>query len=156
MALKIAILEDSLDRQAIMRRCLADRFYTFDARFFDNSPEMIRFMEEHLTETIAIALDNDLELIPDADGKLIDPGSGRAVAEYLAEREPMCAVIIHTTNTDAAAAMTEVLNDAGWKTRRVIPFDDMSWIETDWFFTMRRVLVGPIKREPQPMAGHQP
>ena len=31
-----------------MRRCLADRFYTFDAHFFDESGEMIRFLDEYL------------------------------------------------------------------------------------------------------------
>ena len=53
-------LEDNLDRQAIMRACLADRFYMFDVRFFDDSCEMIRFLEGNLNETLVIALDNDL------------------------------------------------------------------------------------------------
>jgi hypothetical protein len=148
MALKIAILEDNLDRQAIMRRCLTDRFYTFDARFFDNAPEMIRFLGSSLNDCIAIALDNDLEMIERSDGTLSDPGSGREVAEFLASREPVCPVIIHTTNTDAAAYSTELLKQAGWTTRRVIPFDDMNWIESDWFFSMRRAIVGPIKKQP--------
>src|SRR6185437_4074667 len=116
MALKIAILEDNLDRQAVMRRCLADRFYTFDAHFFDGSAEMIRFLEENLAETIAIALDNDLELKPGPNGRSIDSGSGCDVATFLAMKQPACPVIIHTTNADAAEKMTEVLQTAGWKT----------------------------------------
>jgi len=69
MAMKIVILEDNVDRQAVMRACLADRFYTFDAHFFDDSCEMIRFLETHLTDTVVIALDNDLELKPGPDGQ---------------------------------------------------------------------------------------
>lgn len=148
MRRKIAILEDNLDRQAVMRRCLADRFYTFDAHFFDESDAMIRFLEEHLTETIAIALDNDLELKPGPRGLMIDPGSGVDVAEYLAGQAPVCRVIIHTTNTDAAETIKTVLHAGDWRTHRVVPFDDMAWIESDWFFAMRRALVGPIKRKP--------
>jgi hypothetical protein len=146
MAPKIAILEDNLDRQAIMRACLADHFNTFDAHFFDDSCEMIRFLEKHLAGIVPIALDNDLELKPGPDGKCIDPGCGCDVAEFLVSQTPVCPVIIHTTNTAAAAKIEELLRGAGWKTRRVIPFDDMKWIETDWFFAVRRALVGPVRK----------
>ena len=146
MATKIVILEDNAERQAIMRACLADRFYTFDAHIFDDAAEMIAFLETNVAETIAIALDNDLEMKTGPNGRAIDPGEGRQVAEYLAKQKPVCPVIIHTTNSNAADAMTEVLTTAGWKTRRVVPFDDMNWIPTDWFAAMRRAIVGPIKR----------
>jgi hypothetical protein len=145
MAMKIVILEDNADRQAAMRRCLADRFYTFDAHIFDTATETICFLREHLSETIAIALDHDLEMINDAKGRLLDPGIGREVADYLASQPPVCSVIIHTTNSNAAIGMQMVLNDAGWRTKRVVPFDDMKWIEDDWFFALRRAIVGPIK-----------
>jgi CheY-like chemotaxis protein len=157
VAHKIAILEDNADRQAVMRRCLADRFYTFDAHFFADSGEMIRFLERHLPETLVVALDNDLDLIPAGDGRLTDPGSGVDVAAFLAARPPVCPVVIHTTNTHAAETMTATLHGAGWRTRRVIPFDDMAWIETDWVFAVRRSLVGPISRqgrETRPNASH--
>lgn len=143
----VAILEDNSDRRTIMRRCLSDRFYTFEHRFFDNAHEMVRFLESELDGCIAIALDNDLEMIEASDGHLIDPGSGRDVVAHLLTREPMCPVIIHTTNTDAAAASMENLKEAGWTVRRVIPFDDMAWIESDWFYAMRRAMVGPIKKQ---------
>lgn len=146
MATKIAILEDNADRQALMRRCLADRFYTFGAHFFDDAAEMIRFLDEHLAETLVISLDHDLEMKTGPDGRPVDPGTAREVADYLACKAPVCPVIIHTTNADAAEGMTMVLRDAGWKTRRVVPFDDMGWIETDWFFAMRRAIVGPVRR----------
>jgi CheY-like chemotaxis protein len=150
MAMKIVILEDNKDRQEIMRACLADRFYQYDAHFFDNSGEMIRFLDEYLPETLVISLDHDLDLKPGPDGRCIDPGTGREVADFLAAKEPTCPVILHTTNTDAAFGMKTVLRDAGWKTRRVVPFDDLRWIETDWFFAIRRAIVGPVPRKPCP------
>ena len=146
MAMKIAILEDNAERRSVMRSCLADRFYTFDARFFDESATMIDFLSAHLAETVAIALDNDLDMKPGPDGRLLDVGEGRHVAEFLATREPVCPVVIHTSNGPAADAMTDTLRTAGGKTRRVMPFDDTAWILDDWFPALRRAVVGPIRR----------
>lgn len=148
MAHKVAILEDNLDRQAVMRRCLADRFYMYDVRFFDESSAMIRFLDLNLQETLVISLDNDLELKPGPDGRMIDPGSGVEVAEYLANKSAVCPVVIHTTNTNAAESMKSALAAGGWRTRRVVPFDDMNWIESDWLFAIRRAIVGPLARKP--------
>src|SRR3954451_16404994 len=121
MAMKIVILEDNEERQAVMRACLADRFYQYDTRIFDDPGEMIRFLREHLADTLVISLDHDLELQPGPDGRCTDPGTGRAGAEYLARQQPVCLVIIHTTNSQAALGMEMLLKDARWKTRRVIP-----------------------------------
>jgi NAD+-processing family protein with receiver domain len=147
MAMKIAILEDNLDRQAAMRACLADRFPMFELRFFDEAAEMIRYLDSHLADTIAISLDHDLDMKHGSDGRLIDPGTGQEVAEYLAGKGLICPIVIHTTNSDGAERMKCVLEHEGWKTRRVMPFNDMRWIESDWFFAMRRAIVGPIKRK---------
>jgi hypothetical protein len=150
MASKIVILEDNMDRKAAMRACLADRCSAFDVHFFDEADEAIRFLGENLPDTLVISLDHDLELKPGADGRCIDPGTGREVADFLATRAPACPVIIATTNSPAASTMEKVLRGAGWHTRRVVPFDDMQWIETDWFFAMRRALVGPVRSSPCP------
>ena len=146
MRMKIAILEDNLERQEVMRACIADRFYMYETCFFDDAPAMIEFLKEHLTRCIAIALDNDLELKVESDGRCRDCGEGREVAVFLANNKPACSVIIHTTNTDAASAMKAALTGAGWKTRRVIPEPGIEWIRTDWFRTLRRAIVGPIKK----------
>ena len=146
MAMKIVILEDNAERRAVMQACLADRFYTFDAHCFDEPASMIEFLRTNLPETIAISLDNDLDPKPGADGRLIDVGEGRQVANFLAAHEPVCPVVIHTSNAPAADAMTDTLRTAGWKTRRVVPFDDTAWIGDDWFPAMRRAVVGPIRR----------
>ncbi len=144
--MKIVILEGNAARLAAMRSCLADRFYTFDAHFFDEPAAMIAFLPAHLAETIVISLDNDLDPKPGADGRLIDVGEGRQVADFLAAHEPVCPVVIHTSNGPAADAMTDTLSTAGWKTRRVMPFDDTAWITEDWFPAMRRAVVGPTRR----------
>jgi CheY-like chemotaxis protein len=150
MAMKIVILEDNRERQAVMRACLADRFSTFDAHFFDDAGEAIRFLDDFLADTLVISLDHDLDLKPGPDGRHIDPGTGQEVADFLAARAPACPVIIATTNSSAAGAMKKVLRGSGWKTRRVVPFDDMHWIETDSFFAIRRALVGPVHTRPGP------
>jgi hypothetical protein len=144
--MKIVVLEDNAERVAVMRACIADRFSTFDLRIFDDARDTIRYLNSHLSETLVVALDNDLEMKTGPDGRCLDAGEGRQVAEFLATKPPVCPVLIHTTNSDAAIAMEETLRRAGWKTRRVVPFDGMNWIESDWFFAVRRAIVGPIKR----------
>src|SRR4051794_26332426 len=105
MPLKIAILEDNEDRQAVMRALLADRFSLYDIQIFDDPGTMIRFLEAHLADTLVISLDHDLDLKPGPYGRCVDPGTGREVAEYLASQQPVCPVIIHTSNAHAALGM---------------------------------------------------
>lgn len=142
---KIAILEHNPNRRQIMRSCLAGRFHMYEAHFFDEACALIEFLKSHLDECLVIALDHDLELKSDPDGRCIDCGTGRDVVDYLATRKPACPIIIHTSNSDAAVGMQMVLKDANWKTRRVVPFDDMNWIEKEWFPAIRRAIVGPTR-----------
>lgn len=145
--MKIVILEDNAERRAAMRAIIADHFSAFDTHFFDESAAMIAFLEANLADTIAISLDNDLDMKPGPDGRSIDVGEGRQVAEFLGARAPVCPVVIATTNAGAAVAMTETLRAARWKTRRVVPFDDTAWVATDWFPAMRRAIGGPRTRD---------
>ena len=98
--MKIVVLEDNHERQAEMGRCLRDRFHQYEIVFFDGAKEMIAYLEKSLPDVIAISLDHDLELTLQ-DGKLLDRGTGREVADFLARRKPSCPVIIHTTNSAA-------------------------------------------------------
>lgn len=141
MPLVIAILEDNSERWTAMQPLLQDRFHQFEIRCFGASLEMIEFLRQRLPEVIAISLDHDLELLPGENGRTIDPGTGREVTSFLAEQKPVCPVIIHTTNTVAAVGMEMDLQDAGWKTLRVIPMNDTEWIADDWFPVIRRVVV---------------
>jgi hypothetical protein len=104
-------------------------------------------LQANWTEIIAIGLDNDLELIRNGEGRLLDPGCGREVAEYLAGRTPICPVVIHTTNSDAAVGMERVLGEAKWTTYRVTPHGDLEWIGSEWFRAIRRAIVGPTARQ---------
>jgi CheY-like chemotaxis protein len=142
--MKIGILEDNVDRQQVMRDCLADRFPMYDIRFFDDAVEMIRFLEAHRADMLVISLDHDLELKAGPNGRCIDPGTGRDVADFLASKRPVCPIVIHTSNTNAALAMQTVLKDAGWKIRRVMPMEDTQWVIDQWFPSIRRAIVGPI------------
>ncbi len=141
MAMKIAILEDNLERKAAMLDCLQDKFYQFEKKFFDNPADMIDFLKDHLQDTIAISLDHDLELIPAPEGKATDPGTGREVADFLAQKSPSCPVIIHTSNSTAASGMEMVLQEANWKTFRVCPCGDLDWIADQWIRTLRQAIV---------------
>jgi hypothetical protein len=143
MAMKIAVLEDNPERAAEMRRCLNDRFYQYELRFFDDAADMKAFLEANLPETLLISLDHDLELQQLPTGEVIDPGTGRDIADFLSDRAPVCPVVIHTTNTPAAEGMESVLNESHWRTFRVSPFNDLEWIPTEWFRTVRRAIVRP-------------
>lgn len=153
MPLKILILEDNKDRQAAMRASLQDRLYTFEARFFEDVAVMVRALGELLPETVAISLDHDLELQPDAGGRLHDPGTGREVADYLARQRPSCPVIIHTSNHLAAAGMERVLKEAGWTTYRVTPYGDLEWVSSHWLRTLRRAVLTATAQPPVPSVG---
>ena len=142
MALKIVILEDNAERQAAMQRCLQNRFCQFEAVFFPAAAPMQDYCAVNLDETILISLDHDLELQPGPNGRCLDPGTGRDVADYLAGRQPTCPVVIHTSNGPAADGMAMVLQDAHWQTYRVVPADDLEWIPTTWFRVIRRAIVG--------------
>ena len=141
MAMIIAILEDNEDRTTTMLDCLRDKFRQYECQVFPTSREMIRFLEESLSNTILISLDHDLELRSDGAGGMIDGGTGREVADFLAARTPICPVVIHTTNSHAAVGMDAVLRESSWTTYRVVPFDDTAWIETDWLKTVRRAIL---------------
>jgi hypothetical protein len=147
MSMKIVILEDNADRAAAMRTCLVDRFHQYEIRVFAKAKDMIRFLETTLPDSLVLSLDHDL--VPDIDERQAwkDPGTGRDVAEFLASRQPVCPVVIATTNSPAADGMERVLHEAHWQTYRVIPFDDLAWIAKDWFKAMRQAILSMARRD---------
>lgn len=146
MAMKIVILEDNEERQALMRDCLSDRFHQYEAVFFKNAAATIEYLKQHLRNTILISLDHDLELMPGPHGQLLDQGTGREVADYLTGQPPGCPIVIHSTNSAAAIGMRTILQEAGWTVHRVVPFNDLEWIAAEWFPTVRRAIVGTARR----------
>lgn len=141
-AIRILILEDDAERRQVMSDCLADRFAQYGVAFFETAPAMIKYVNECDPDTLLlISLDHDLECV---DGG--DPGTGRDVADCLAARSPTCPVIIHSTNAPAAVGMQTVLDDSGWETVRVAPYDSVRWIGETWFQSARNAIVDDVGR----------
>ena len=157
MPMKIAILEDNEDRRTAMRCCLADRLHQYEVQFFDDASAMIAYLKNNLADTVVVSLDHDLDLKPGEGGRWLDPGTGREIADYLAEQPASFPVIIHTSNGDAAVGMELVLQDAGWNTHRVVPMEDNEWIHGHWLRTIRNAIVGSAKRRrsEQTISGEQ-
>ena len=155
MSCVIAILEDNEDRLAAMEDRLRDRFPQFERQYFAEAPRMIEWLEANLDRLALIALDHDLELIEIGNGQVRDPGTGREVAEFLAERRPTCPIVIHSSNSPAAVGMQTVLREAGWQVSRSLPCDDLAWIDTDWFPTVRSVLVNLATQPPLDSETHR-
>jgi hypothetical protein len=146
MGLVIAILEDNSERREAMRACLADRLHADEARFFEAPQLALEYLREHLGSVICISLDHDMELIDRGDGTFADPGTGRDVVDYLVTCGAQCPVVIHTTNSSAAAGMEAALKEAGWATYRVAPYGDLEWVRGDWIRTTRRAVVDTARR----------
>lgn len=146
MAGRIIVLEDNEDRKIAMRAVL-QKWPNYPVAMFETAPGVIEFLKDALNDAIVISLDHDLELRPDGSGRFMDCGTGREVADFLAREKPVCPVVIHTTNSAAAVGMEMVLEEAGWKTFRVVPFDDLEWIPTDWQKTIRRAIKITTRRQ---------
>jgi hypothetical protein len=127
----VAILEDDMGRIAEMQACLAEALPTIQGIFFKNAFEMIGWLEQHLGEVVLISLDHDLPLL-DAEGKSINCGDGRMVADFLTSLPPTCPVIVHSSNDYCAPGMFFTLRDAGWPTVRIVPYEIHTWIRGAW------------------------
>jgi len=141
--MRIIILEDHSDRRIAMMQWLAARFPLLRTEFFDSSTAMIETMQaQPLDDVVLISLDHDLEMLPGGPGEWVDPGSGLIAARWLAERdEPLCPVIVATTNVRKGDKMMHALNGAGWNPQRVTPFEDVEWVSSAWFPLVRNAIV---------------
>jgi hypothetical protein len=106
----------------------------------DNVPDTLEWLRENVGQTILVALDHDLGPSRLRDGQRFEPGIGREVADFLAERSPVCPVIIHSSNSPAAEGMLCCLQGAGWSVTRVYPFDDLAWVDRDWKPALQRLV----------------
>jgi hypothetical protein len=139
--LEIVILEDAIERREIMAPCLTELCPQYAVKFFHTAGETISYLSENLDRVLVICLDHDLDLIPIDGKRLIDPGSGRDVADFLATRTASCSVVIHSTNGVAVEGMKAVLGDAGWNIHRIVPVGVTGWIRKGWRQTVRHALV---------------
>jgi hypothetical protein len=136
----IAILEDDPDRITAMRKLLSESFPAVRIAAFDNAPEMLSWLRDNLQTVRLLLLDHDLGPNQIRGDATFDPGTGRDVANFLADCQPQCDIIIHTTNTLAAPGMQQVLEDAGWNVTRVVPYGDLDWIGEAWIDAVRRAI----------------
>ena len=105
--------------------------------FFEDARQTLSWLAEHLGETDLISLDHDLPIRRDGENRVIDCGTGRQVADYLATLPPTCPVIVHSSNVPCGDGMAAVLRAAGWPCRRVYPRDDLAWIDDQWAEAVR-------------------
>jgi len=136
---RVAILEDDPNRITAMQTCLAEVLPGVDVVVFEDAQEMIAWLGQNLGDVTLISLDHDLPL-RDREGKSIDCGTGRQVADYLASVPPTCPVIVHSSNNFFAPGMFFALGDAGWPCSRVYPCDDTAWVANAWAEQVRQYL----------------
>jgi ADP-ribosylglycohydrolase len=132
----ILILEDNDERIAAFERAVITLRSDFQLRLWHDAPTMIKECEAYFPTAALISLDHDLN---PRLGTMVDPGTGLDVAKFLAERSPVCPVIIHSTNTERAWSMDNELRFADWIVQQVGPLGN-DWIETSWLWCTRELL----------------
>ncbi|HAB16254.1 MAG TPA: hypothetical protein PLX89_07535 [Verrucomicrobiota bacterium] len=93
----ILILEDNEERIAAFELAVAAIDPNLKLQVWHDAPAMIVEAPSWLTRTALISLDHDLNRLP---GAIDDPGSGLNVATWLARQQPICPVIIRSSNHD--------------------------------------------------------
>jgi hypothetical protein len=131
----VLILDDKPERQAEFERIAPALGEDLEVLFWDDAHRMRKECERFLSRAALISLEQDL------DGKFGgNPGSGLDVAEFLAEKKPVCPVIVHTSNTDRSFSILNELRFADWNVDRVGPIGDR-WIEKYWSPKAKELLV---------------
>ena len=123
------MLEDDQDRIERFHRVVHRNASDAQLVIRRSSQDFLEVFNRLRTPPSLIALDHDLVREHRDDP---DPGDGRDVTRYLATRDPICPVLIHTSNTIAGESMLFSLRDAGWNVARVAPLGD-DWIEAYWY-----------------------
>ena len=108
----------------------------WDLRMWRDAPSMLAEIDSFLGQASLISLDHDLYKDAPSDP---EPGTGRAVADWLAGRAPVCPVIVHSTNTDAAWGMYNELRAGGWTVELVHHLGEPAWIEDRWLPLAQRL-----------------
>ena len=136
----IAILDDEPDRLDAMVLILRKRYPALNLVTFDNAPGINTWFADNLQTCVLIALDHGLGPNRKRDGTIFDLGIGRDVADYLASRDPVCPIILHTTHTHARPGMIFTLERSGWVVSHVSPYSDVLWGREVWADEVRSVL----------------
>ena len=132
----IAILEDNTERIEAMRERLNDRMPMYRSYFTNDPRDLLQFIQIHQGNILAVSLDHDLN---EVDFSPLDL-TGMDAVKGLENMPPEFPVIVHSTNALAVEKMMVRLENAGYSVGRVIPFDGVNWIRTEWFQTLRRMI----------------
>jgi ADP-ribosylglycohydrolase len=132
----ILILEDNDERIAGFQKAVAELDDGFDLKIWRDAHSMITECAEFFPSASLICLDHDLNPQP---GVTTDPGTGLDVTKILCDFLPVCAVLIHSSNTDRVYSMHNELRFAHWMVDRVGPLGN-DWIETTWLRRVRELV----------------
>ncbi|APW62892.1 cyclic-phosphate processing receiver domain-containing protein [Paludisphaera borealis] len=132
----ILMLEDDGERIERFTAVLTSIAPTLQHVVWRSARTMVREVGPFLASARLISLDHDLE---PQDGETEDPGDGIEVARFLAERPPVCPVIVHSSNGTRSEWMVGELELGGWDYKRVAPIGD-DWIEAYWRVVARDLL----------------
>ena len=130
------VLEDNPNRTAAFQNAAKLSRQTEEIRIWRIASQMIQELPVVLSGATLLSLDHDLYKQNESDP---DPGCGRDVANYLAKQKPLCPVIIHSTNTNAAWGMHNELTSAGWNVEIIHHLDEADWIETRWLALVHKL-----------------
>lgn len=123
------ILEDKAERRAAFERVAPS--LGLRVKMWADAEQMQAECEKYFDEAALISLEQDLHVD--------DRGTGLDVAKFLAEKAPVCPVIVHTANTDRSYSIFNELRFADWKVERVGPVGDR-WIDKYWTNKAREML----------------
>ncbi len=124
----LLMLEDNAERNIMFHAAVQELGDGWQLRIWPDAPTMMAECEEFFADTHLISLDHDLNPQP---GVTANPGTGLEVAKFLAGHLPVCPVIIHSSNSDAAWSMHNEFRFAGWKVDRVGPIGE-DWVRKLW------------------------
>lgn len=123
----ILILEDNQDRREGFVKVLKTLAPDCEVRFWNNARLMVAESASYLEDTCLISLDHDLNEVDAAE----NPGDGLLIAEFLAGKNPVCPVVVHSSNYERSWSKVNEFKYAGWEIERVGPVC-ADWIDTLW------------------------
>lgn len=123
---RVLILEENAQRRAEFERVA--QTMGLEVKLWDDAMAMQSECEHYLPNAALISLEHDL-----------DRGCGLDVAKFLAERKPVCPVIVHTMNTDRSFSMYNELRFANWMVDRVGPIGER-WVDKYWATKARELM----------------
>lgn len=140
----VLILEDDPARVQAMRAVPAALLPAAELAVCDNAADAIAFLPDRGRETILISLDHDLGAARVHDGRSVDPGDGRDVAEFMSSVAAACPVVVHSSNYQMVPVMIEALRRSGWRASIVTPHSQLvlGWIEGAWRGEVESLIAG--------------